>query len=75
MLNYLKDNNYKNLITVKTTESINKNALKKELKTNENLQKALDNLTIKSITDYVVVTSKENHEKMLEHIEQNKKGS
>ncbi len=72
VLKYLKDNNYTSLITTKTTESINKNNLKKELKTNETLKEALDSMTVKSITEWVVVTDKENHIKMMEHIEENK---
>ena len=74
VLKYLKDNNYTTLVTTKTTESLNKNALKKELKINETLSKALENLTVKTITEWVVVTTKENHQKMLEHIEEGKKG-
>ena len=72
VLKYLKDYNYTSLITTKITESINKNNLKKELKTNETLRQALDSMTVKSITEWVVVTDKENHTKMLEHIEDNK---
>ena len=73
VLDYLKQNNYNDLITIKTTESLNKNALKKALKTDENLSKALNDLTVTNITEWVVVTTKENHDKMLEHIESNKK--
>ena len=74
VLNYLKENNYTTLINSKTTESLNKNALKKALKTDLDLSKALEKLTIKTVTEYVVVTTKENHIKMLEHIDNNKKG-
>lgn len=74
VLNYLKENNYTTLINTKTTESLNKNALKKALKTDLDLSKALEKLTIKIVTEYVVVTTKENHIKMLEHIDNNKKG-
>ena len=73
VLSYLKENNYNDLITTKTTESLNKNALKKALKTDLNLSKALEDLTVTNLTEWVVVTTKENHDKMLEHIEQNKK--
>ena len=74
VLKYLKDNNYNDLITVKTTEALNKNNLKKALKTDNVLAEALQSMTIKSLTEWVVITDKENHEKMLEHIEENKKG-
>ncbi len=74
VLKYLKENNYNDLITVKTTESLNKNNLKKALKTNQELNKALESMTVKTITEWVVVTDRENHTKMLEHIEENKKG-
>ena len=73
VLDYLKQNNYNDLITVKTTESLNKNALKKALKTDNNLNKALEDMTVKSITEWVVVTDSETHQKMLEHIEENSK--
>ena len=51
VLNYLKNNNYVNLITTKTTESLNKNNLKKALKTDEELKKALESMTIKTLTE------------------------
>ena len=73
VLKYLKEHNYTTLITTKTTESLNKNNLKKELKTNEELKQALDSMTITKLTEWVVVTDKENHIKMMEHIEENKK--
>ena len=75
VLNYLKENNYTTLISSKTTESLNKNALKKALKEDVNLSNALKDMTITSLTEWVVVTDKENHEKMLEHIEEGKKGN
>lgn len=73
VLNYLKEHDYNDLITTKITEALNKNNLKKALKTDEALSKALEEMTIKTTTDYVVVTSKENHMKMLEHIDNSKK--
>ena len=73
VLNYLKENNYNDLITTKTTESLNKNALKKALKTDTSLNEALESMTIKSLTEWVVVTDSETHQKMLEHIEENSK--
>ena len=74
VLQYLKDNNYTTLISSKTTESLNKNALKKALKEDADLSKALENMTVTTLTEWIVVTDKENHDKMLEHIESNKKG-
>lgn len=74
VLNYLKENNYTTLISSKITESLNKNALKKALKENADLSKALEEMTVTTLTEWVVVTDKENHDKMLEHIEENKKG-
>lgn len=74
VISYLKDHNYNDLITVKTTESLNKNNLKKALKTDNVLAEALESMTVKKLTEWVVVTDKENHMKMLEHIEENKKG-
>ena len=73
VLKYLKDNKYNDLITTKTTDALNKNNLKKALKTDETLSKALESMTVKTITEWVVVTDKENHQKMMEHIEENKK--
>lgn len=69
VLEYLKSNGYNQYIRTKVTESLDKNPLKKAIKTDEALAKGLDNLTIKTLTEYVVVTTKENHQKMLEHIE------
>lgn len=68
VLEYLKKNNFNDLITTKITEAINKINLKKALKINAALAEALKNMTIKTTTEYVVVTNKENHIKMLEHI-------
>lgn len=76
LLNYLKDKGLNQYITVKTTtkESINKNNLKKDLKSNEELKQSLKDFVGDKLIEYVVVTTEENHEKMLEHIEQGKKG-
>ena len=51
VLDYLKQNNYNDLITTKTTEALNKNALKKALKTDNTLNEVLENMTIKSLTE------------------------
>ena len=57
----------------KTTTSIDKNNLKKELKVNANLKETLKDYVGDRLVEYVVVTTKENHEKMLEHIDNSKK--
>ena len=68
---YLKEKYQSNYIKTKITESIDKNALKKALKADTILAEALDSMTIKTATEYVVVTDVENHQKMLEHINAN----
>ena len=60
-------------VVTKTTVSIDKNALKKDLKTNNELRESLKDYVGDRSTEYVVVTTKENHQKMLEHIEEGKK--
>lgn len=72
VLKYLHDNNLNEYITIK--ESINKRALNAELKTNNFLNESLskDNWIGTSTTKYVVVTTKENTEKMFEHIKEGK---
>lgn len=70
----LKANGYANFVKVKTTEALDKNPLKKALKEDEALQKIINPLIVESTTSWVVVTTNENHQKMLEHIEENKKG-
>ena len=72
VIKYLKENGYSKFVKVKTTESLDKNPLKKELKLNESLAKALEGYTVKTLTEYVVVTNAENHQKMLEHINEGK---
>ena len=68
VLEYLKANNRSDLIKVKVTESLDKVALKKALKTDVALSESLDAMTVRSVIEYVVVTSEANYEKMLEHI-------
>ena len=70
----LKGTQFAKFIKVKTTESLDKNPLKKEIKSNKELEELLKPLIVESTTTYVVVTTSENHTKMLEHIEENKKG-
>ena len=57
----------------KTTTSIDKNNLKKELKADANLKETLKDYVGDRLVEYVVVTTKEKHERMLEHIEEGKK--
>lgn len=75
LLNYLKNNGLDKYVAVKTTtkESINKNSLKKDLKINSELKESLKDFVGDRVTEYVVVTTEENHKKMLEHIENAKK--
>lgn len=69
----LKASGYAKFIKVK--ESLDKNPLKKEIKSNKELEELLNPLIVKTTSSYVVVTTDENHEKMLEHINANKKGN
>ena len=60
--------------TVTTTKtSVDKTALKKAFKTNESLKEAYKDYYGTKLTEYVTVTTEENHAKMLEHIVENKK--
>jgi len=68
LINYLKEKNYSSFIKQKITESLDKNPLKKEIKNNESFKEELKNFIINEVVDYVVVTTKENYEKILEHI-------
>ena len=52
----------------KTTVSIDKNALKKDLKVNTSLKEDLKDFVGDRVVEYVTVTTAENHQKMLEHI-------
>lgn len=72
ILNYLKNSYGGQYIKTKVTESLDKNALKKAIKTDSTLAGALASMTIKSTTEYIVVTDVESHQKMLEHINESK---
>lgn len=74
LLEALKKNDAKEFIKIvtKTTTSIDKNALKKAFKTNESLREQYKDFYGTKLTEYVTVTTEENHTKMLEHIEENK---
>ena len=62
-------------ISTKTTQSVNKNELKKAMKDDSSLQESLSQYVGDRTSTYVVVTTKEKTERMLEHIEANKKGN
>ena len=65
-------NEYIKVVT-KTTTSVDKNALKKAFKTNEALKESYKDFYGTKLTEYVTVTTEENHAKMLEHIAEGKK--
>lgn len=68
VLKYLKENYGGKYIKTKITESLDKNNLKKAIKTDAALAKALEDMTVTNVTEYVVVTNQTNTQKMLEHI-------
>lgn len=70
VLAYLKSINRADLIKVKTTESLDKVAIKKAIKADSVLADQLADMTTKTITEYVVVTTTDNYSKMLEHIDE-----
>lgn len=75
LLKHLKaDKDLSKYVKVVTTvkESIDKTALKKDLKADANLKESLKDYVGDRTTEYVVVTTEENHKKMLEHVEENK---
>lgn len=69
----LRGTEFAKFIRVKTTEALDKNPLKKEVKSNAKLNELLKPLIVENSTAYVTVTTRENHTKMLEHIEENAK--
>lgn len=72
VISWLKQNCQSDLIRIKTTESLDKTAIKKAIKNNPDLAADLDQFIEKTTTRWVVVTTKENHERMLEHINSGK---
>jgi len=72
LLKYLQRESLNDYINIKTTTttSINKNALKKALKSNQELKESLKDYVGDRKTEYVVVVDAETHQKMLEHIEE-----
>ena len=71
VLKYLKENYGGKYIKTKITESLDKTNLKKAIKTDAVLAKALEDMTATNVTEYVVVQDIINNEKMLEHIAAN----
>lgn len=71
VLKYLKENYGGKYIKTKITESLDKTNLKKAIKTDAALAKALEDMTVTNVTEYVVVQDIINNEKMLEHIAAN----
>ena len=69
---WLKEHNYSQYIRTKTTESLDKTPLKKAIKTDTILAEGLESMTVKTKTEFTVVTSKENYEKRLQHINEAK---
>lgn len=68
IIKLLKEKYQGNYLRTKLTESIDKNSLKKALKTNKELADELGEMTLKTLIEYVVVTDVENYNLMLEHI-------
>lgn len=68
VLQYLKENYNGQYIKTKISEALDKNALKKAIKADVTLASALEAMTVKTKTEYVVVTTSEKHALMLEHI-------
>ena len=75
LLAALKQNGAKQFIKVVTTtkESIDKKELKKAFKTDASLKESYKQFYGTKLTEYVTVTTEENHKKMLEHIEEGSK--
>lgn len=73
LLAKLKAENLKEYIKVTTKESVDKTALKKAFKTNPQLAETCKQFYGDKLTEYVTVTTTENHQRMLEHINESKK--
>ena len=61
-------------VTTKTTTSVDKNELKKAFKADETLKEQYKAYYGDKLTEYVTITTAENHQKMVEHIKENQKG-
>ena len=73
LLAKLKAEHLKEYIKVTIKESVDKTALKKALKTDVKLAETCKPFYGDKLTEYVTVTTTENHQKMLEHINESKK--
>lgn len=75
VIKFLKEKYNGNYIRTKTTieESLDKNPLKTAIKTDSVLNNFLKDMIQEKITEYVVITNEENHNKMLEHISKESK--
>ena len=75
LLQALKDNGASKYIkvTTKTTTSIDKNALKKAFKEDVKLKEQYQKFYGTKLIEYVTVSTEENYQKMLEHINDNTK--
>lgn len=73
ILDILKSKYNGNFINTKITESIDKKSLKKQIKVDKDLENDLKDFMEAKTTQYVVVTSKINYDKMKEHINESKK--
>lgn len=73
LLDYLIAHDMNKYVTTKTTQSLNKKDLKKDLKENASLKESLSKFVGDRKTEYVVVNTEELHQRMLEHIEEGKK--
>lgn len=72
VVKWLLSNGYSNLVRTSTSQAIDKTPLKKAMKTDEKLAKGIADLTVKTTSQYVVVTDEENHAKMIEHVKESK---
>ena len=68
ILDVLKTKFNSDYIKVKVTESIDKNSLKKALKINQELSAELSQFITHTSSESVIVTTKDNRQRMLEHI-------
>ena len=75
LLKALQENNASQYISTKVTTktSVDKKALKNAFKTDDALRETYKDFYGKKVIEYVTITTEENHQKMLEHIEASKK--
>lgn len=68
LLKKLQENAAGEFIKTKVVASVDKNALKKAFKTNKELRESYKDFYGTKLTEYVTVTTEENHSKMLDAI-------